>query len=188
MVGLSGEINQMHDFYECLALSHKAEDNPIWNEIYQKAFPGMLGMISYRRDGFWQREGVDRGILLDTTKQIFIDEKVRGRNKYSGVVYDDILLEYLSSEEHNKPGWVCKPLRADYIAYLIAPLGRCYLLPVIQLQLAWSKYSATWLKQYDFRARAKNSGYTTISIPIPVNVLFKAIGKQLRIDCDPFEA
>ena len=178
---------KVHNFEESLAFSHEAEDNPVWEIVYKEAFPDMVSMVSYRADGFWQREGIARGILLSTTKQIFVDEKVRGKNKKTGKVYNDVALEYYSSYEHKKPGWVCKPLRADYIAYLIAPLGICYMLPVIQLQQAWAKHSKEWLTKYR-RIEAKNPGYTTLSLCIPANVLFQAIGNNLRIRFEPFEA
>jgi hypothetical protein len=176
----------VNDFKADLAFSHSFEENPIWDEIYKKSFPTMVEKISYKADGFWQREGIDRGIVLSNTKQIFIDEKVRGRNKKTGQVYDDIALEYLSSKEHNKPGWICKPLRADYIAYLIAPLGRCYMLPVIQLQAAWLKYGAEWIRKYP-PVSAQNIGYITMSVGVPTNILFKALGEELRINFNPFE-
>jgi len=176
----------IHDFKESLARSHDAEDLPIWEHVYKTAFPGMIEMVSYRSDGFWQREGVDRGVLLETTKQILIDEKVRYRNSSTGKVYDDILLEYWSSFEHKTKGWVCKNLRCDYIAYLIAPLGICYMLPTIQLQNSWSKYGEEWKKDY-FNPKAKNKGYTTYSVAVPANVVFKALGQELRINFNPFE-
>lgn len=187
MVGPYGVINLMvNDFKADLEFSHLFEKNPIWDEIYKKSFPTMIEKISYKADGFWQREGIDRGIVLSSTKQVFIDEKVRGRNKKTGLVYDDIALEYLSSKEQSKPGWVCKPLRADYIAYLIAPLGRCYMLPVIQLQAAWQKYGEQWINKYP-KIPASNIGYTTMSVGVPTNILFKALGEELRINFNPFE-
>ena len=187
MAGLYGVINLMvNDFKADLEFSHLFEENPIWDEIYKKSFPTMIEKISYKADGFWQREGIDRGIVLSNTKQVFIDEKVRGRNKKTGLVYDDIALEYLSSKEQSKPGWVCKPLRADYIAYLIAPLGRCYMLPVIQLQAAWEKYGEQWINKYP-KIPAQNIGYTTMSVGVPTAILFKALGEELRINFNPFE-
>ena len=50
---------------------------------------------SYNEYGYWQQQGVDRGIILDTSKQILIDEKVRYRNEITGKVYDDIAVRYL---------------------------------------------------------------------------------------------
>lgn len=79
------------------------------------------------------------------------------------------------------PGCVCKPLMADYILYLILPLRRAYLLPVIQLQQAWEINKAAWLE--DSRVlRAKNNGYTSYSAAIGINELFPKIGNCFRGD------
>ena len=177
----------MHDFAESLAASHAAADLPFWREVYEKAFPQMVAMIDHRADGEHQRAGIDRSIILANSKQILIDEKVRGRNKKTGRIYDDIALEFLSDDFRDVPGWVCKPLRADYIAYAIAPLGRCYLLPVPQLQSAWVEYGDLWRSMYPL-VRAENKGWITLSVGVPVPVLFKAIGSALRVQFTPTEA
>jgi hypothetical protein len=173
------QLNTVHDFRERLAFSHAAEDLPVWGEVYSKAFPDMIEMVTYRQDGFWQREGIDRGIILSTTKQIFIDEKVRERR------YTDVALEFVSNDSTKAAGWVCKPLRADYIAYLIAPLGECYLLPVIQLQSAWAKCGAEWMARYG-QKHAQNRGYRTWFCPVPRDEIFRAIGQELRVKFEPF--
>lgn len=182
-----------HSFPESLKRSHEAEDLPIWKEVYKKAFLNMIEMINHRQDGEHQRAGIDRSIILANSKQILIDEKVRFKNEKTGRVYKDILLEYWSDFERRIPGWICKPLRADYIAYAIAPLGKCYLLPVIQLQKAWETYGEIWLIKYGPPKKAKNKDdnndmtWTTIRIAIPVKVLFQAIGNCLRINFTPFK-
>lgn len=179
-----------HNFRESLAQSHAAEDLPFWDEVYRKAFPGVAEKISHRQDGEHQRAGIDRSIILANSKQILIDEKVRGRNKKTGKIYNDIALEYWSDHQRQIPGWVCKPLRADYIAYAIAPLGIVYLLPIIQLQSAWKKYCKLWVKEYKtIKAENKYNGnfWTTISVGIPVEILYPAIGEFLRISFDSFE-
>lgn len=181
----------MNNFSECLANSHAAEDLPFWMEVYEKAFPSMVAALNHREDGDHQRQGIDRSIILKNGKQIWIDEKVRFRNKITKKVYNDIALEYLSDKEREIPGWVCKPLLCDFIAYAIAPLGRCYLLPVQQLQQAWGVNKGQWFK--DFQSiEAKNIGYNnrtwkTLSLPVPVSVLFKAIGNCLRINFEIYE-
>ena len=187
--GSVGET-KYHNFEKSLKMSHEAEDLPFWGEVYRKAFPGMVAMVNHREDGEWQRAGIDRSLILKNSKQILIDEKVRGRNKLTGKVYTDIALEYWSDEERQSPGWVCKPLRADYIAYAIAPIGKCYLLPVIQLQIAWNENSSEWIENYRrIKARNKYNGnvWTTISVPVPVSELFSAIGKGLRVSFHPME-
>lgn len=145
----------------------------------------MLGMHDHRQDGDHQRVGIDRSIVLSNAKTLWIDEKVRGRSRITGKVYDDILLEVFSDKERLIPGWVVKPLQADYISYLIAPLGICYLLPVIQLQLAWSRCSAEWTRKYGHR-EARNKKWITASVPVPARELFPVIGGCLRSKFDPW--
>lgn len=166
-----------HDFNGSLAASHKASDLPIWRQVYERAFPNFLAMVDHRADGEHQRAGIDRSVILANSKQILIDEKIRYK------AYGDILLEYVSVDRTNAPGWVCKPQRADYIAYAVASLGICYLLPVIQLQLAWQRNGRQWVELYGTKT-AKNSTYNTLNCPVPVHILFPAIGAALRIPFD----
>jgi hypothetical protein len=170
----------VHDFNESLRRSHSASDLPIWLEIYRQAFPKMQAAVDHRQDGEHQRAGIDRSIILANAKQILIDEKVRWKD------YGDIALEYLSDRDRNIPGWVCKPLRADYICYAIAPVGRAYLLPVPQLQQAWERHGTEWRAQFR-QCNAPNRGYVTVSCAVPVPVLFKAMGECLRVSFTPQE-
>lgn len=174
-------MSAVHDFTESLAASHRASDLPIWEEIYRKSFPDFLAMVDHRQDGEHQRAGIDRSVILENSKQILIDEKIRWKP------YQDIAVEYLSNDRTGAPGWACKPLRADYIAYAIAPLGMCYLLPVIQLQQAWRRKGEIW-KASCFIVRAPNSGYTTLSAAVPVHELFSEIGRALRVQFAALEA
>ncbi len=171
-------MSAVHDFADSLAASHRASDLPIWDEIYRKSFPDFLAMVDHRQDGEHQRAGIDRSVILENSKQILIDEKIRWKP------YPDIAVEFLSNDRTGAPGWACKPLRADYIAYAIAPLGMCYLLPVIQLQQAWRRKGELW-KASCFIVRAPNRGYTTLSAAVPVHELFSEIGRALRA---PFAA
>ena len=121
---------------------------------------------------------------MANSKQVLIDEKVRGRNS-NGTVYSDIALEFISDVARRTPGWVVKPLLADYIAYAIAPLGKCYLLPVLQLQEVWRMKGEAWKLQYGVReAHNRNNGnrWTTLFTPVPVNPLFGSIGQCLRLE------
>lgn len=179
-----------HSFKNSLAQSHAAEDLPFWQETYQRAFPHMAAMVNHRQDGPHQRAGIDRSVILNNGKQLLIDEKVRGRNKVTGQVYTDIALEFLSDEERGVPGWVCKPLLADYIAYAIAPLGKCYLLPVIQLQAAWDKHGVDWRQEFrviEAHNRDGSRTWTTKCVCIPVDRLYLAIGGMLRVSFRPVE-
>lgn len=174
-------MSAVHDFHESLKASHAASDLPIWEQIYRAAFPTFCAMVDHREDGEHQRAGIDRSVILANSKQLLIDEKIRYRD------YGDILLEYISNDRFNSPGWVCKPLRADYIAYAIAPAGMCYLLPVIQLQIAWAKNGEMWKREFK-PIEATNEGYTTRSVGVPPSRLFPAIGGALRVGFSPVEA
>lgn len=169
----------VHDFDESLRRSHAASDLPIWLEIYRQAFHDMVACVDHRADGEHQRAGIDRSITLENSKQILIDEKVRWK------AYSDIALEYWSDRDRKIPGWVCKPLRADFICYAIAPTGKAYLLPVPQLQQAWRVHGEEWIARYRPAINANNARYVTVSCGVPVGVLFKAIGDCLRIDFTP---
>ena len=164
----------MNNFNKDIAFSHSAEDLEIWETIYAKAFPGLQTFTNVREDGELQRHGIDRTLILSSGKAIYIDEKVRREN------YGDILLEYVSNDKKNTPGWCEKPLFCDYIAYAVLPNNTCYMLPVESLQTAWGRNKKEWINKYGIRT-AKNQGYQTLNCPLPINVLFKAMGETLRI-------
>jgi len=168
----------MNEFRRDLQFSHEAEDLPIWKQVYAEAFPGMIKMVSYRQNGEHQAAGIDRGVYLWNAKEILVDEKVRRKD------YGDIALEFLSNDKTGALGWVCKPLRADYIAYAILDVGRCFLLPVIQLQTSWEKFGASWRERFGIR-HAANPGYRTHFCPVPVNEVYCRIGGCLRVSFSP---
>lgn len=167
-----------HDFAASLVASHSAEDLPIWEQVYRQAFPTMQAMVNHRQDGDHQRLGIDRSIILRNSKQITVDEKVRFK------AYDDILLEVWSDKQRQKPGWVAKDLLCDYIAYAVAPLGVCYLLPVPQLRLAWQKNGRRWYRE-NFKPQADNGDWITESVVVPASELMREIQNALCVD---FEA
>ena len=185
-VGMYGGTKlETHDFQRSLAVSHAAEDLPLWEEIYRRRFPGFVAMHNHRKDGYHQRSGIDRSVILENSKQILIDEKFRTKD------YGDIALEYLSDEDRGVPGWVCKPLLCDYIAYAIGPRGICYLLPVVELQSAWKSYGAGWIKKYSFKIVAHNKDETTgrewktISVGVPPEEIRRVLNLWMEVAFQP---
>ncbi len=172
------DFDEPHDFMKSLAKSHAADKLPIWEEMYRSFFDGFHTMCNHRQDGEHQRAGIDRSVILKNSTQVLIDEKCRFRNEKTGRVYDDIALEYVSNTRTNAPGWVCKPLRCDYIAYAIAPLGVGYMLPVRELQNMWRGWGDLILSKPDSyrQISAANKGYNTLSVCVPPKILVKAIG------------
>lgn len=175
LAGQYGAIRVQHNFSESLKKSHDAENLDIWKEIYEKAFPTMQEMINHRQDGDHQRLGIDRSIILRNSKQILIDEKIRFKP------YDDILLEVWSDYERKKPGWVAKDLLCDYIAYAIKPIGKCYLLPVPQLRMAWKNNGQKWWDN-NFKPMANNGSWITASVVVPASELMKEINNALLVN------
>jgi hypothetical protein len=178
----------IHDFHECLARSHAAHTLPIWEACYRQFFSSFLDMHYHDKDSDLQRLGVDRSVVLSHGKYVFVDEKVRFPNAKTGRVYTDIALEEWSDEERKIPGWVVKRLMCDYIAYAILAIGKCWLLPTLQLQEAWLKHSKSWKSKGILKPiRSKNLGYTTLSWGIEEKILFPAIGGCLRATFQPIE-
>lgn len=158
-------INQFEDCYE---FAENGKHEKFWDAIYRKAFPNMtnqmLGKKEYCKS---QLTGVDRIIYLENRKTITIDEKIRAN------VYADILLEYVSNDMTNSPGWMEKDLSIDYLAYAFLPVKTAYLFDWRMLKRAWDFYKEEWKKHY-YTARAKNPTYTTLSVCVPIKVLTTA--------------
>ena len=165
----------MNDFHEDLKFSHDQSKLPIWDLIYNLAFPTFKTMEEIEQDGWAQRAGIDRLVILESGKIIYIDEKVRRKD------YDDILIEYWSDEERKKPGWIAKDSACDYIAYAFLPSKRCYLLPFQQLRKAWKENMTDWVSKYR-RVEAQNNGYVTVSVAVPIEILMADIQKAMVVD------
>lgn len=163
----SAGFNRTHRFRDSLALSERFGDD-WWLPIYRRAFPSLMSAVAVRNDGWAQRGGIDRLLTLACGRTHTVDEKIRTED------WPDVLLERWSDEARKSPGWVQKPLAADFIAYAHAPAATCALLPVPALQRAWRQHGRQWIGLYGQR-RALNEGYTSVSVPVPRRVLMQAI-------------
>ena len=161
----------LHNFKERLAFSHAQSEQPFWFEVYRKAFPSLRAAVDVRADGWAQRGGIDRVLTLDSGRTISVDEKVREK------AYPDFCLEYYSDEAGKIRGWVCKDLACDYIAYAFLPTQTCYLLPFLELRRAWRENAKHWIERFP-KIKAKNSGYVTASVGVPIDVLLDAISQS----------
>ncbi len=164
----------VHNFKESLALSASYADADWWMKIYREAFPDLQAAVCVRADGWAQRGGIDRVLTLSSGKTLQVDEKVREKD------WPDILLEYWSSVEHEKPGWVAKNLSCDFIAYAFVPSRTCYLIPFQTLRRSWRKNRKDWVKRYQ-KVDAPNQGYTTRSVAVPIGVLMKSLSDAMII-------
>lgn len=173
-VGSSMKI-ALHDFRESLQRSHDYESAPWWHDVYRSAFPGLRSMVSVREDGWAQRGGIDRVLTLDSGKTLTVDEKVREKD------WPDILLERWSDEAKRKPGWIQKSLACDYLAYAFVPSQRCYLFPFPILRRAWLMKGRDWCANCP-EIRAQNRGYVTVSVAVPIDVVFSAVKDAMCVE------
>ena len=90
-----------------------------------------------------------------------------------------ILIEEYSDYDKRKVGWLSRNKKTDYIIYAIIPSKKVYLLPFLLLQKAWIRNYCNWSKTYE-RKFSKNKYYRTSNIPIPVNVLFEALNREMK--------
>ena len=156
------------DFQTDLKFSEEASDEPFWDAVYKKAFPNLVNHMACGGDNNSQRRGVDRVIHLANGKTLYIDEKKRRED------WNDILLEYISVDATNAPGWMEKDLAIDYLAYAFMPSKTVYLFPWAMLRRAWQYYKEEWLEKYQL-IPAQNNGYTTWNVAVPIPVLRGAV-------------
>lgn len=166
-----------HDFVADLSYSQDQGDHPMWEEVYRRAFPTLEATYCVRNDGWAQRGGIDRVLMLKSGKTLYVDEKIRRK------AYQDVLLEYKHVYKNGNwtPGWIAKDLACDYIAYAWEPLSLAYLLPFHQLRRAWHDNRKEWVANC-FKSEADNGSYTTIGCCVPISDLLPAINDAMRID------
>lgn len=185
----------IHHFRESLRYSHDQSDQPWWDEVYRRAFPDMVATIDLRPDGWHQRAGRDRAIVLSTGKTLYVDEKCRKET------YPDILVEIWSvyplngqppfpSVRGTKLGWACEPKDTDWLAYAFVPSRKCHLLPFLGIRSAWLKKGHRWAalageKRDGFRyVVSPNDGYDSINIAVPTDILYRAINNAMTVTWD----
>lgn len=164
----------LHSFSESLAMSESYSDAPWWLDVYRAAFPNLATMTRVRDDGWAQRAGIDRRLTMTCGQTFTVDEKVRAKD------WPDFALERWSDKARKKPGWIQKPLGCDFIAYAFVPSATCYLLPVPALQRAWRQNCREWLAAYG-EISAPNHGYVTTSVPVPRDVLLRALTTAMTV-------
>lgn len=167
-------MTKIHDFQESLAKSQAQADAPWWLDVYRLAFPDLVSAVSVRDDGWAQRGGIDRVLTLRSGKTLTVDEKVREKD------WPDILLEYWSDQERCILGWVAKDLACDFIAYAFVPSETCYLFPFPTLRRVWRLNHRAWVNDYR-EVKARNRGYTTVSVAVPTDILLAALGDAMKV-------
>lgn len=169
-----GERDMIHDFKKSREKADSEKLHPFWESIYKEMFPNFVEMTGTIGNLQMQKKGIDRIIILNNNKFVFIDEKVRFKN------YEDICLEYISSDNTNSPGWMEKQVDIDWLAYAFIPSNKCYMIPFPLLKRVWKYYKNSWISDYR-RIVAKNNGYNTISVAVPIDVIKHKISDSTMI-------
>lgn len=155
-----------NDFNKQNNKSHSAEVTEFWLAVYMQYFSNMVCWMSPTQKCKAQFAGIDRVILLDNSRTVFIDEKIREKE------WGDILFEYVSNNKTMSKGWMDKDLTIDYLAYGFLDTEKAYIFDWRVLKRIWRFYKNKWIAQYP-KIEAKNKGYTTISVAVPISEVLK---------------
>lgn len=186
-------MTQTHEFKERLSWSEAAGHEPFWNAVYGKAFPNLVNHMMCSGDTQSQRMGIDRILYLGNGLTVAIDEKKRDKD------YGDMLLEYISVDTTNAPGWMEKDLAIDYLAYAVMPKKQCYLFPWQLMRRVWLKFGQEWIatakeneqklkegkghKNNGYRIiEARNRTYSTWSVAVPMSMFRERLSLASVID------
>jgi hypothetical protein len=182
----------VHGFDKQLSYSHQQASAAWWPEVYRQAFPDMETALDLRHDGWHQRAGRDRAVVLTSGRMVYIDEKVRRED------YGDILIEIWSRYPHtghepyapvpgSVPGWGAEPKDCDFLAYAFERSRICYLLPFLGIRAALQKHGDWWREKASGReggfrwVSARNRTYATISVAVPTRVLQDCVNDALTV-------
>lgn len=171
---------ETHDFAEHLKQANSSDAYQLFDRGYKRFFGTRIVRIErHPNDMRRQRQGIDVTVHVAGDHDYRIEEKYRPDR-----IYPDILLEYVSVDTTGAPGWMEKDLHIDYLAYGFAKLQTIYMLPWPALKLAWEINKEKWQTLYKPVA-ARNNGYTTWSVAVPIWDVRKAIGDAACIVLEP---
>lgn len=176
MVSLSEPKSIVANFGEDLAFSLGASDEPEWAEYYKRLFPNLAYSAKVDADSPLQRMGIDRVLMLKSSREIFVDEKKRRD------AWPDVLIELWSDLRRKKRGWSCDRNKVcDYVAYAVPKSKRCYMLPFDLLVAAVELHEKRWMQQYHKpKFDVPNAGWVTRNVPVPWGVLKTALTQQMN--------
>ena len=165
---------KVSDFNDDLDYSMAASDESFWDAVYLRAFPDMAVSIPNPVLSQSQMLGIDRVIHLKSGRTLYVDEKKRRGT------WDDILLEYRSNDNTGAQGWMNKQLLIDYLAYAFMDTKVIYVMDWLSLRRVWIENGLKWSTQFK-TITAKNKGYNTLSLAVPIQTLMESINNSIKI-------
>lgn len=180
-----------NNFADSIAQGENAGDDPIWEAAFRKAYPDLANITRTNGTPSFmpaQAAGIDWTLHLSSGQNVRVDRKARSKS------YPDFALEthhvYASGRRSNSPGWMCKSLLIDVLAYGFMPERRVYLLPWLTLRGVWLERKAEWwrlarAKRFGFSlCKAWNSRgeYWTHNLCVPRDTLLESIRDAMVVD------
>ena len=172
-------------FQHQLADSYNVEMNSLLNSFYKRFFYNVSDIIIHdikksnkntnSVDKAMQRQGIDKTIILEDSKEIFIEEKFR-TNRFWDNRNTDILLEYVSIDNKNIPGWVYTS-KSDYLVIVFQSIkfkdSELYIFPFEPIRSWVRNNDSTFMKFKDVSAH--NVSWNTLSKIVPLDIIFNIL-------------
>jgi hypothetical protein len=182
------DITQLNIFSDQLGDSYDVEMNNLLNTFYKKFFQNIKDIIVHDhnfstgdqkvKDKALQKQGIDKTIILENNKKIFIEEKFR-EYKFWDIRFKDILLEYISIDNKDIPGWIYTS-KSDYIVIVFKGLeydeSELYIFPFKKIK-KWVFDNPDIFRKYP-NIIAPNVGWNTISKPVPLTVIMDILKNE----------
>lgn len=184
-------ITNLNVFQRQLKSSYDRQLNELMNDFYKSFFSDAQEIIVHdatstdpnvkKLDKRLQKQGIDKTILLKNGKKCTIEEKFR-EPKFWNNRSTDILLEYISIDKDDIPGWVYTS-KADYLVILYKnesiEESQVYVFPFNPIR-EWVMHNDLKFKSYP-DVVAHNTNWNTISKIVPVNDIFMMLsGKPAK--------
>lgn len=179
-------MSTVHDFQASKAFSNDARLQALADHLLRQMHGEQAYIQRMNHDGGYraaQHLGRDLSVHLPNGEQVFYDEK------YDNYDNDRIVLEYLSSEEERKPGWIESSLSIHALLYVKVKRRQGYIWPWAALQRAWRIRREAWVanakggKEGYVISRCRNiQGFTTVSVCVPVHMVELAIRYASRVE------
>ena len=140
----------------------------IWWEFYKKTFPSLLRFkrVSSKEENI---KGYDRILCVGKHNKIILIEEKEDKYKTG-----NFFLEYISNDSTRSPGWICKPLKAEYIAYYFINYNKHYLFDTRLLQYVWIVNNEDWKYKYGIKI-VPNIDYNTLGVAVPINKVLQEV-------------
>lgn len=161
-IGWSGAMN-LNNFHKQLKHSESSAGLILVSGTINMLYPDN-NWVQEITDLKYQKQGLDRIVYLNTGDVVGVEHKIRE------TVYTDILLEFISNDKTNTKGWMEKDLICDLFIYGWNPLQKTYTFCWPELKKLWELNKKEWLSKYRI-IKAKNYGYYTHSVAIPINII-----------------